>query len=688
MITIDFETRSLADLKKTGVWSYSEHATTEVICVCYGIDSEPVQEWWPRGAGGVPGRKGSHPELPADVMPNDLAKAIRSGHLVEAHGVPFEMAIWINVLAKRYGWELPGDDYWRCIMAVARYYGLPPALDNVSRALGYETKDPEGARLITKYSKLHLKTAKTDIPDADFYKFVDYCLHDVRMEQSISDHLGDLPEREIPIFLLDLKVNRRGIHLDEEGIAAAAAVVEQRSEELTQEFQGITGLGPGQRDAVMRWCAEQGVELENMQAEYLGDLLMGELGMSLRSDLAEPLKQGPVRRALEIRLAINKASTKKLDAMARQRAEDGTAKFQTNYHGAVTGRNTGTGFQPLNLNKGFQDMDVPPEQLVRDIMHRDPALLDAIYGDAMDAVAKASRHWIVAGEGKKIISGDFSSVEAVILACLAGETWKVEMFERGEPVYERTADKIFKLPLGTVTKKTHPKERSVGKILELACGYQGWLGAWLNFDKSGDHTDEEIKGYMGGWREDHPAIVSFWRDLENAAIEAVRNPKGEVQLYRSPISFETVDEWLSMVLPNGKRLWYFDPQLRAAMPPWHKPKENEECAGGLCKCRARTQVTYMAQKEGQWRRQYSYGGKWAENATQAVSREILEVAKPAVEAAGYEIVLSIYDEPVCEVPLNFGSPEELAKIMSEARESWFADWPIRATAWQGARFKK
>ena len=312
MITLDFETTSYADLKKVGTWAYSEHATTDVICCCWGVDDEPVQEWWPgKNRKKLLGSR-DRPEDPDDGMPADLWRAFRTGHLVEAHYVAFERSIWVNVMARRYGWPVPPDHAWRCTMAVACYYGLPASLDKLSRVLGFSPKDPRGERLITKYSKLYLKTARTEIPEEDLRSFVAYCAHDVRMEQSISDRLGDLPERELPVFLLDQEVNMRGIHLDLEGVAAATAVVEQRSGELAQEFEELTGLQPTQRDKVMAWCVGGGVALENMQAGYLKELL--EDG---------DLPQGKVRRALEIRLRINKASTKKLDAMSRQRGGDG-----------------------------------------------------------------------------------------------------------------------------------------------------------------------------------------------------------------------------------------------------------------------------------------------------------------------------------------------------------------------------
>lgn len=192
---------------------------------------------------------------------------------------------------------------------------------------------------------------------------------------------------------------------------------------------------------------------------------------------------------------------------------------------------------------------------------------------------------------------------------------------------------------------------------------------------------------MGKWRDLHSATTGWWRNLEDAAICAVNMPNDRVEVGDGKISFDIVDEWLTMILPNQKRLWYFDPQLRSAMPPWHRPETEERCAIGTCDCEPRTQVTYMAQKEGQWRRVHSYGGKWAENACQGVSREILEAAKLRLEKAGYPIIFSVYDEPICEVDDGFGSPEEMAEIMSVPPE-WATDWPIRVTAWEGARYRK
>lgn len=655
MITLDFETRSEADLKKVGAWAYSEHPSTDVICCCWAVDDGPVHEW----IAGEP----SIPQFGDEI--------------IEAHNVAFERSIWQNVMTPRYGWPLPADDQWRDTMAVASYYALPPALDKLARVLGFGGKDPAGTRLISKYSKLHLKTAKREIPDEDLEKFVAYCRQDVELERAVSNFLGDLPDRELPVFLLDQRTNTRGLYLDLAGIEDATAVVEQRSKALTKEFRKLVGCNPTQLPKVKQWFAERGLELENMQAETLEEIL--EEG---------DLSQGDVRRAIEIRLAINKASTKKLTAMANARGRDGRARFQTRYHGAQTGRNTGAGLQPLNLNRGFSDdHKITPEQLVRDIGYRDPAWLDLLYGDAMDAIAKATRHWIRAAPGNRILAGDFVSVEAVILSCLAGEEWKIEAFRQGVKIYEMMADKIYNLPAGTVTKATHPTERQDGKTGELAFGYQGALNAWLNFDNSGRHTDERIIEICKAWRAEHPMIRRLWYNLEEQAIEAVRLP-GTTTGYRE-IGFEVVDEWLSMILPNGKRIWYWHPELRMGMPQWHKPSENEDCKNGTCDCEPRLKLSYMAQKFGKWKRTVTYGGKLTENATQATSREVLVPAAMRAEKYGYPPILTVYDEIVAEVPIGIGSKEEFEEIMREPPPGGWADgWPINCDAWEGDRYRK
>ena len=694
-VTIDFETRSYANLKDIGAWNYSTDPTTDIICLCWKFEGDAeVGEWSPLLG---------HAEMPAD-----LRAAIESGCVVEAHNYAFEFAVWQNVAVAKHGFCPIGAHQWRCSMAVACYYALPAALDALCRALGMPAKDPRGKRLISMYSCMYLPSSKKEIPAEHLREFIDYCKTDVLIEEAVSDYLGDLPDRELPVFQLDQTINLRGLNLDIEGIFAASAVVDARAEELKARFVEITGLNPTQGDKLKTWALGQGTKLETMQADYLEGLLEDD------GTLEAGLKMSPaVREMLRIRLKINKASTKKLDAMARHRSNNGRALWQSRYHGAGTGRWTGSGFQPLNLVRSWEGVDDNDtnelaERLCRDIKYRDPKWLDMLYGDAMEAVSKAGRHWIRAAPDHRIMAADFVSIEAVILACLAGEQWKIDAFRDGKKIYELMGDKIYGLPEGTVTKKTHPTERQDGKTGELAFGYQGALNAWLNFDDSGRHTDDRIIEICKAWRSEHPMIVAFWRGLEEAAIDAVANP-GKSTSYRE-IGFEIVDEWLSLVLPNGKRLWYREPTLKMGMPQWHKPdveyietkghyeqgdmwipatRERNPCFDGTCRCRPQPKLSYMAQKEGAWKRVHTYGGKLAENATQAASREFLIPSIVAAEKAGYPVILTVYDEIVAEVPNGHGSLKEFNDLLKHAPgREWAASWPIGVDGWEGQRYRK
>ena len=686
MIHLDCETKSEANLPQVGAWVYSEHPSTEVICVCWAIDDAPVQRWWP-------GRDGIF------TIPAGLALAIMEGHTLEVYNSGFERGIWVNILTPKHGWIEVPDDSWRDLMAVCNYYNLPPGLDRVAKTVGLEGKNPEGERLITMYSKLHLKTAKRHIPDhewvpwvemtaterkkyteakedggyfnEDFTKFVDYCCHDVDQQRDVSNFLGDLPDRELPVFLLDQKINVRGIPLDTHGIDVASGLVTRRADELVSEFKDITGLSPFQHAKVRQWFEDNGLVLENMQAETLEELRDD-------NDL-EP----EVQRAIAIRVAVNKASTKKLDAMSRQAGLDSRARFQLRYHGASTGRWTGSGFQPLNLVRGYEGMD--PEQLVSDIMLDDLTWLDCIYENAMEAISKAGRYWIKSSGGHRIVAGDYVSIEAVILSCLAGERWKIDAFKDGVKLYELMADKIYGYKPGTVTKATHPMERQDGKTGELAFGYQGAVGAWRNFDKSDRHTDKQITKICAAWRTEHPMIKKWWGQLESAALAAVREG---VTMWARDIGFEMVDHWLTMILPSGKRLWYFLPQVEDHRPKWCDGNLNKECKDGTCGHKDQISISYLSVISGKWMREFTYGGKLAENACQAVSREVLVPAMLRVEAAGYPIIMNVYDEIVCEVPDDHGTVEEFADLMARPLPSWADGWPIRVDAWEGARYKK
>lgn len=736
MIELDFETKSYSELPKVGAWNYSLHPTTEIICGCYQIDNDPVQSWWPGkellGDQAWP----SFCKIPDMDMPYDLYRQIEDGDTVEAFNAGFEIAICTNVAEIDHGWIKIEADQWRDVMASAAYLSMPQGLDKLCAAIGIEGKDPEGGRLITKYCKLHLKNSRQHIPDHewvaykdmtatekkknpeakdnggfycdDFMAMVGYCKQDVTQQKEAGDFLGELPETELAIWQMDQRINQRGLYLDEKSLLDAQAIVVKRAEELRLEFRGITSINPGQGAEFHKWLNAQGVEMDNLQADYIKDKIKEFKKEADKSGLPQVvldhLIPSEVITALEIKSKHGKASTKKIKSMLAQRTPNGRALYQSRYHLTGTGRWGGTGFQPLNLKKNDEDVD--PEFLIQAIAHRDPNWLDSLFGDAMDAVGKASRHHIRAEEGSYLMAGDFVSIEAIVLPCLAGEQWKIDAFRRGDPIYELMgcaihnlgpeAEALARADKGAFKKK-YGEPRDDGKKGELAFGFQGNVGAWRKFDKTDRYSDEQVKGFCTTWRKKHSMTVIYWADLQEASMDAVMDESRQAHIV-GQIEFQMVDEWLAMRLPNGKRIWYFEPEITMGMPQWHQPwaydEEDEDtwdfydCWTGGCSCRPGPQLTYMSMKNGQWLRVSTYGGKLCENSVQATAREILVPAMIRLEKAGYPIILNVYDEIVNELPHGQGSVEEMDRLMCESSGEWMDTWPIRADIWTGNRYRK
>jgi DNA polymerase len=278
----------------------------------------------------------------------------------------------------------------------------------------------------------------------------------------------------------------------------------------------------------------------------------------------------------------------------------------------------------------------------------------------------------------EFICSDYSAIEAVVIAELAGETWRQEVFRTHGKIYEMSASKISGVPFEEFarykaeTGMHHPLRKKLGKVAELASGYQGWINAWLNFG-AGDHMcEEEIKRNILKWRKESPMIVALWKGLESSAIRAVESP-GEIFTYRE-LSFELKGDVLYCHLPSGRAIAYHEPEVVDVIR-YEKKKQS---------------LSYMGvdAKTKQWLRTDTHGGKLTENVVQAVSRDIFAGSLVRLERAGYSIVLHTHDEPTAEVPQGFGSIEEFEAIMENV-EPWCAEWPIRAAGgWRGFRYRK
>ena len=644
---VDFETKSELDVRNVGAWRYSEDPSTEILCLSYRLPGQETKIW-----------------IPPEDFPQEIIEHIENGFTVEAHNAQFEMAIWINVLNKRLG--IPVPTRWADTMAVCAYKALPLGLDKAGAALDLSTqKDKRGKYLIQRLCKRHKPTKNNPtgwIDDQDLLdELYDYCIQDTDVEHLLGSTLGDLPLPEYRLWVLDQIINKRGVRLDVPAVEAAVNITNMIDEKLTKELVVLTNGAietAGQRDKILAWIVEQDYFLVDMTKKVVEEALEDR-------DMPDN-----VRRLLEIRQQLSRASAKKLVKMLDCVCEDGRIRGLLQYHGASTGRWAGRLVQPQNFPRGtIKDV----EQLIATIKTGDPELLAIFYDDPMEAIASSLRGMFISDDDRDFCVSDFSAIEACVLAWVADEEWKLQAFYDKEPIYEKTAELVFGYP---VNKKDNPDERQVGKTCELAFGYQGGVNAWRNFDSSDMYTDEEVDHFKNQWRDRHPKVVDLWYGLEEAAISALKTNK--THSFRGiiyQIEHDAAGKWLTCTLPNNRKLWYYDPKMKDRMMPWDEWKN----------C-----LSYMGRNSkqgGRWDRIFTYGGMLVENVVQAISRDLMAEAMIRVEKEDYPILLTVHDEIISEPYKDHGSLEEYNAIMSEV-PIWATGCPVSVDGWRGTRYRK
>lgn len=698
---------------------YSEHPSTEVLCLAYNLkNGEGAKQW-----------------RPGDMPPYDLFNHIANGGLLEAANSLFEYFIWENVCHKRMGWPPLPLHQLRDVLAKARAHSLPGALGKAAKVLGVrDQKLDDGKRLIKKLSIPRTPTAKDPRrriqmldPDAalDAWQMLEYNLMDIKAESEVSACLPDLSHEELKVWLLDQEINVRGVHIDSEGLHNCLEIVRQATEKGTAELIHLTGgqvNTVGELDKMRAWVESRGVAAPSLDAAHVDAML-------LRDDLPPDVK-----RVIEIRSSLGAASVKKLHSLKLRLCKDGRIRDILAYCGADrTGRWAGRGPQPQNLpNKGPAVRRCDPVsgcghhskinpgapcpwcsapdwavnesewsvEAVDDALiamsYRRLDIVELIFGDAIAAVAGCLRGLFVAAPGKDFICSDYSAIEAVVIAELSGEEWRKEVFRTHGKIYEMSAAKITGVPFEEMMRhygytdaelsapdwykrkpavmgSHHPTRKKIGKVSELASGFQGGLGAWIQFGADKFMTDEEIKVAIKKWRAESPMIVKFWYGLEEAAVNAVQNP-GQCFEYRG-ITFGCKGDVLYCRLLSGRLLSYHSPRLHPDVTPWGKKV---------------LKLTYMGMdsKTKQWVRLNTYGGKLCENVVQATARDLLAHALINTNAAGYPPVIHIHDEDVSEVDEGTGDIGVFEEIMARPPE-WAKGWAIKAAGgWRGKRYRK
>ena len=715
VLHIDDETRSAIDLTKAGAYRYFEDPSTDISCVCFAFGDEPEVGAWLRG----------------DPVPERVAMHVMAGKLLVAHNKDFERTGWHYILGPRYGWPEPALEQWRCTAAKAAYMALPRSLGEAAYVMGVtEQKDEEGHRLMKQMCRPK-KILTPDMPDYLYWdeklgsllrtwdatrmpdgsiilwvytpqkmaREVEYCKQDVRTERALDKKLPDLPESELPIFFMDMRINDRGLRIDVPTVVHCRSVAKSCYAELSNEMEVLTGryCKPSMVGAIVDWLNREGMKTTD--------------GKDVSSIAAEPLEQmlaqeglpAHVRRVLEIRDEASRTSTSKFDSMLLRRNLDGRARGNFLIYGAHTTRWSGTGFQPQNLMRPTGDVDI--RYALRLLMEGvDADWLELLIGaPAMQVVAECMRGMICADPGKEFITGDFANIEGRVNAWLHDELWKCQAFRDYDTIlgYEKNGDPIRKgrdlyliaaevmsgVEPGTYNKKS--PERQHGKVAELSMGYQGGIHAFANMGKNYHvHVAPKKANQIKlGWRKSHPCIVQGWEDLDNAALSAVADQGTAYWACNRRIGFVKSGHFLYMRVPSGKTLAYCRPEIRQ-----HRKKiEVIDPATGevVQKVMEKEAVSYWGAEGStrRWTRKYGYGGHWNENAVQKISRDLLVHGMLKVEAAGYPLVLHSHDEAVSEVEKGFGDLDEYCKLLAQIPD-WAAGCPVVAEGWRGPRYRK
>lgn len=690
-LSIDFETRSRCDLLRWGIYNYALDESTDVICMAWKQDDQPAFIWYPPYFSRILKRSKTD-----DVIWQSFLTALTNATIITAHNAQFERLIWKHVMQPRMAVPSISLPRWRCSAAHAASLSLPRSLAALAQAVGAsEQKDKRGMELIKALS--NPKDDGSFCEDAKLIREMgDYCKQDVETEYAVSRLLPPFPVEEQHVWELDQMINDRGVAGDIDGVKALMALVSAEESKLLEKVSKLTEnklVSARQVSASLEWLKDEGVELPDFRKQTVIDAL---------ADGGLPVK---AEQFLKLRQSLSKSSVGKLQAFVRFAQPDHRLRGLLLYHGASTGRWAGRGIQPQN----FPRDSFKTEQEVEDtIAGKTP-------GCPIMAASRALRGLLWSKEGT-LIAVDFSSIEARVLAWVAGEEHILRGFQEGRDMYKVAASAIYGIPYEQISKDD--PERQVGKTAELALGYQGWTAAFRTMGanlgvqlldrehrekltaewkanklvphpedpqnahgraqtmfKTVDayveaHEDARAVEIVKPWRQARPATRALWYGLDDAARSAVKNP-GNAFMFAG-IKFAVLRGYLFMRLPSGRNLAYYAPQIENKIDKYRREKEV---------------VTFMGlDTANRWTRLSTYGGKLTENVVQALARDLLVHSMRAADFFGYDVVMHVHDEFVVEAdgPEHLALLEKLAVILPP----WAEGLPMAAEGWAARRYKK
>jgi DNA polymerase len=665
-LRIDLETYSDVDLKKCGVHKYVESNNFEVMLFAYAFGDSDVNVI----------------DLAAgEQIPQHVERSLWDPSVTKAaYNAAFEMAC----LAKHYK-TVMDETQWRCTSVHALYLGLPGSLGDVGKVLGLSS-DKQKMTAGWSRSKYFCVPCKPTLKnggrtrnlrhhDPDKWQlFKEYCARDVDSEREIAVKISrfPVPDKEWSLWHLDQRMMNKGVMVDRDLVNAAIECDNIFKARMTAEAIALTGLdNPNSRDQLLKW----------LQTEEDDDTIVDLTKKSVPKVL-ESTDSATVRRVLALRQEMAKTSVSKYHAMARAMCDkDDAVKGLTQFYGANrTGRWAGRLVQVQNLPQNkLRDID-----LARNLLKaRDYETLGMLFGNVPDTLSQLIRTAFVAREGCRYIIVDFSAIEARVIAWMAWCQWRLDVFATHGKIYEASAEQMFNLPAGSVTKKSPYRQK--GKISELALGYQGGAGALKTMGAlEMGLTEDELEPIKDAWRGANPEIVQFWYACERSAKEAVLGKKGvnlRIAGKKAVLRFAYESGFLTITLPSGRKLFYVKPRIEA------EDLVRTNTAGVKYVAARAGTITYEGQdqKTKQWSRLTTYGGKLVENITQAVARDCLAESMLALDEAGYTQLATVHDEIIMEMPDRTlkGAEEIMGKSIA-----WAPGLPLRGDGFETKYYMK
>jgi len=654
---VDLETYSSVDLKKSGVYAYASAPDFEILLIGYQLNSGPVQVI-----------DLTDPLVDSELDFPEFWESLYSPDVIKtAYNANFER----TCLAAWLGREMP-QELWRCTAVHAATLGLPGNLAGVGAALGLkqdQQKDSAGKALI-RYFCVPCKPTKVNggrtrnLPEhapEKWEQFIEYNRQDVIAEGAIREKLAVYPilEAEQELWNLDQRMNDRGVLLDMDMADKIIRYDPVYRERLMEEARELTGLdNPNSLPQLKEWFLEQyGIEVKSITKDTIPEL---------QKQLNE-LDASKGVRVLDIRKRLGKTSVKKYQAMEHAVCPDGRLRGILQFYGANrSGRWSGRLVQLHNLPKN----EIPDLALARELVKdEDFETLEQLFEGVPFVFSQLIRTALIPSEGCRFVVSDFSAIEARVIAWLADEDWRLEVFRTHGKIYEASASQMFHVPLENIKKGS--KLRQQGKVAELALGYGGGFGAMKSMDKAGSIPDDEIPLIVANWRRASPKICKFWYNAEGAAKTAMTERR-TVKL-KHGLTFSYINRILFIGLPSGRKLAYYDARIERMK----KFKKEDDV------------ITYAGLSDNkQWGRIDTWGGKLVENIVQAVARDCLAETIKRVAAAGYDISFTVHDEVIVDVPNeDTEALKTITDLMGQPID-WAPGLPLRGDGFECEFYQK